>query len=65
MDMRADGFCSLRFVLLGRLIARLTSHFSDQPLRYSLTAAVAGGFAIGVGRQRSLVDDALPRNCPG
>jgi hypothetical protein len=65
MTLRANGFCFLRFVLLARSIARLTSHVSDQTLSYFPTANAAGAFAIGVGRQRSLVGHAIPRNCPG
>lgn len=64
MALRTDEFCLIRFVLLARSSTKLTGLVSDQTLRYSLTAAVVGGFAIGVGRQRSLMDDALPRNCP-
>jgi hypothetical protein len=65
MTLRANGFCFLRFVLLARSIARLTGFISDQTLSYFPTVGAAGTFAIVVGRQRSLMDDTLPRNCPG
>ncbi|MBL8415880.1 MAG: hypothetical protein JNM42_15710 [Propionivibrio sp.] len=65
MDLRANGFCFLCFVLLARSIGKLTGLVSDQMRRYFLAAGAAGEFGFGVGRQRSLVDDTLCRNCPG
>jgi len=59
--LRADGFCSLCFVLLARSIAKLTGFVSDQSLRYFPTSGTISGFAIGIRRQRTPMDDALCR----
>ena len=65
MALCADGFYTLRFVLLARSIARLTDLVSGLTLSYFPTAGAAGAFAIGAERQRSWVDEALCRIHPG